>query len=106
MATLELNELACERKQDAVGKDEPEIWIDGAQVWTGSMGKGDSAVFSPPIKRTFKGQIVVELKERDGSGGNANRKLLGQQTFSASSSASPATFSASGYRYKLHYRVV
>ena len=106
MSTLELNELACERKQDLTGNDEPEIWIDGAQVWAGSLGKGDSAVFSPPIKRSFSGQVVVELKERDGSGGNANRKLLGQQTFSARSSASPASFSASGYRYKLHFRVV
>ena len=106
MATLELNELVCNRKQDVVGTDEPEIWIDGAQVWSGRLGKGNSATFSPPIRRNFGGQILVELKERDRSGGNAKRKLLGQQTISTSSSASPAAFSASGYDYRLHYRVV
>ncbi len=100
MATLNLTQLKCIRKQDIIGKDEPEIYIGGLKVWDGKMGKGDVKPLSE--SRGFSDSVLLELKERDGK----SAKSLGKWTISDTpSSTKTLTATSSGYHYELKYSV-
>ncbi|MEZ5417184.1 MAG: hypothetical protein R2708_07565 [Vicinamibacterales bacterium] len=100
MATLNLTELKCIRKQDITGSDEPEIYIGGLKVWDGKMKKDDVERLSE--SRGFSDSVLVELKERDGH----SAKSLGQWTITDTpTSTKTLTATSSGYHYQLKYTV-
>jgi hypothetical protein len=62
---LELVQLHCTRKQDAIGPDDPKILVDGTTVYgPGSIGKGDKVDLSGR-SALFSGKAVVQLIEVD-----------------------------------------
>ena len=100
MAKIILNTLHCQRKQDAIGKDEPVLYVAGQKVWEGKMEKG---TVSPVNEhRTFDREVLVELKEKN----NQKYKLLGSWTVRDDPKDNDdLVASSSGYHYVLHYSV-
>ncbi|MDN5760858.1 MAG: hypothetical protein L0H41_00880 [Microlunatus sp.] len=61
---LELEKLKCIRKQDTVGRDEPELKVDGVTVYgPGNLGKGDSVTLNRSA--LFITNALVQLIEVD-----------------------------------------
>jgi len=102
MSAINLVSLKCVRKQDVVGKDEPEIWLDGKKEWNGVMKKGETKVLVP-LSIEFDESIKVEIKERNPD----SFKLLGTKTVSANrSDPQPVDFKTAGAHYELTYTVI
>jgi hypothetical protein len=101
MATLNITEVKCIRKQDVTGSDEPEIYIGGLRVWEGKMGKGD--VKHPNVSRGFSDSVLLELKERN----NNSVKSLGKWTISDTPTSGTPTLTAtsSGFHYEVEHTV-
>jgi hypothetical protein len=102
MATLELTELHCVRKQDVTGSDEPRIKVNGAVVWNGAMKKGDTRNLRP-TSVGFSGSATVKLEEMNGS----NAKLIGTAATirDTAGNAQPVVFKTSGAHYELYFEV-
>lgn len=99
MTTVHFTTLYCQRKQDVVGKDEPEIWIDGRKEWKGVIAKKESLPLGG-LHADFSDSVKVELKER-----NPNSvKSLGVVKINGGS-ASPATFKTPGAHYELSFAI-
>lgn len=100
MARITLNTLHCEKKQDAMGKDEPVLYIADQKVWEGKMEKGSSSPVNE--SRSFGNSTSVELKEKN----NNAFKSLGSWTVPAHPRNNETlTASSSGYHYVLYYSV-
>lgn len=101
MATLNVTEVKCIRKQDISGSDEPEIYIAGLKVWDGKMAKGDVEPLDET--RPFSDSVLLELKERNGN----SAKSLGKWTINDTPTTSTKTLTAtsSGYHYEVKYSV-
>jgi hypothetical protein len=102
MATLELTELHCVRKQDIDGFDEPQIKVNGAVVWNGAMKKGDTRNLRP-TSVGFSGTATVKLEEMNGS----KAKEIGtpQSIRDSGGNAQPVVFKTSGAHYELYFEV-
>jgi hypothetical protein len=102
MATITVTKLHCIRKQDVTGEDEPVIDLGGQFAWEGKMGKGDWEY--PNESRGFSPSILVQLKEKNGTGNSS--KLLGSWTVADNAAANKKlTASSSGFHYELFYDV-
>ncbi|MGR6966290.1 hypothetical protein ACU610_17655 [Geodermatophilus sp. URMC 61] len=105
MPRLDLNKLVCERKQEAVGKDEISVTVNGVEVFNRKMAKGQSERCDH-MEEFGEGELVaVTVEERDGS----RHKPIGPvQHFSsgeAGSGEQKRDFSTSGAKYVLFYEV-
>jgi hypothetical protein len=106
MATIKITTLNCERQQDISGLDEPVICLGGLQVWDGKIDKGGS--LHPNVSRSFSDNILVELKEANGSPVTGSKKLLGSWTVSDTPTPAgnaPLTATSAGYYYKVYFDV-
>ena len=66
------------------------------------MGKGEE--LRPNVERRFSGQVVVELKERDGNSVKLLHSWTIPQTPTLPNNA-PLPASSSGYDYEVYYDV-
>jgi hypothetical protein len=105
MPRLDLDRLTCERKQEAVGKDEIKVTVNGVEVFNRKMEKGQSERCDHMEDFGVGELVAVTVEERDGS----KYKLIGPvQHFSsgeAGSGQQERDFSTSGARYVLSYEV-
>jgi hypothetical protein len=102
MAKLELITLYCVRQNDVTGVDEPQIRVNNAVVWNGSIDKGESKNLGPR-NVNFSTTAEVEMDEMNGT----NPKQIGGAVVigSAKTASQKATFKNSGTHYELTYRV-
>jgi hypothetical protein len=78
---IDLISLTCNKKQDAIGKDEPQLFIDGVSKFgPGSMGKGDMVVLTGTHQ--FTGTATMELFDVD----PGNDDFLGSVTVTSAES--------------------
>ncbi|HLT03049.1 MAG TPA: hypothetical protein VK001_12760, partial [Geminicoccaceae bacterium] len=99
MARINFTSLKCVRKQDVVGKDEAEIWIDDEKKWDGVFKKGETAVLIP-LYAEFDKTVKVQVKERNPN----NTKTLGTKTiYAGQPDPQPVHFKTSGAHYELTY---
>ena len=92
--------MECKRKQDLSGEDETYLYLAGAERWSGKFEKKEKLY--PNKSETFDNTILVALKERNGSGGSTNFKLLDQWTVPAKPVVNDVlTASSSGYEYEV-----
>ena len=100
MATLTITKVTCDRKQDVIGEDEAEIWLDGHMRWSNTMKKNQSRDIS--LSQDFTDSIAVEVKERNPH----SSKSLGVRTVEAHNpGVGPLDFKTSGADYTLNYSV-
>lgn len=100
MAKLTITKVTCLRKQELVGMDEPVLEIDGHEVWSDKMSKGDDA--SVNVSKTFDDSVTIQLLERD----NNKDKTLNTWTVAATPKGSRTlTATSSGYHYQVDVRV-
>ncbi|OLF15960.1 hypothetical protein [Actinophytocola xanthii] len=101
MATLELVNLHCHRKQDVSGSDEPRLKVDGVPVWNGVMDKGDDRNLRPTSVE-FDDTTKVALEELNGS----KAKQIGADvTIRESGNPNTVHFKTSGAWYELSFEV-
>src|SRR5215471_1518850 len=94
MATLNITKVTCDRKQDVIGEDEAEIWLDGHLKWSNTMKKNQSRDLS--LSQDFTDSIAVEVKERNPN----SSKSLGVRTVEAHNpGVGPLDFKTSGADY-------
>jgi hypothetical protein len=100
MATITITKVTCDRKQDVIGEDEAEIWLDGHMKWSNTMKKNQSRDLS--LSQDFTDSIAVEIKERNPN----SSKSLGVRTVEEHNpGVGPLDFKTSGADYKLNYHV-
>ncbi len=102
---LELTKLTCIHKQDSIGKDEPELKVDGVTVYgPGSLGRGDSVTLNRSA--VFIGKAQVQLIEVD-AGSNDD---MGTVTVTGSADVGKGSrvkeFHRTNSDYALTYKVV
>jgi hypothetical protein len=100
MATLELKQLRCLRKQDITGKDEPRIKVDGSPVWNGVVANNGSVVIGITIP--FVGEASVIAEEMN----NSKPKQIGTAVI-VRETGNPKimTFKTSGCWYEVDFEV-
>ena len=87
-----------------MGLDEAAIFLAGREAVLVPMSKGQVRQFSPHLSETFGDSIVVELKEKNGSG---KYKSLGSTTVKAGiQGPQPVEFKTSGAHYHLWYHLI
>lgn len=101
MATLELTQLHCHRKQDVIGKDEPRLVVGDSVVWNGVMEK-DSNANLRPTNIKFEDYTKVKLYEMN----NKDAKQIGDEAV-IREHGNPSTvhFKTSGAWYELYFKV-
>jgi hypothetical protein len=98
MSTIKFTSLHCVRQQDVTGSDEPHIFLDSVDSWSGVLKKGDSA--SVNLTRPFDGSMQVVLKEKNPS----SWKTLGTVNIDRGD-VEPAVFKTSGAHYELGFTI-
>ena len=114
MPTLHIDGLHCIKKRDPVGKDEIDIYVS-------IDGRSEDHLSGPHFidksrnddfvdlheDSIFKNEIVIRLKERNGTLGGNNDKDLGRHEIENHelSDGTSHTFGFDGVSYALDYRV-
>ncbi|MET9337076.1 hypothetical protein [Nonomuraea sp. NPDC003804] len=79
--TIELISLTCNKKQDSVGEDEPQLFINGVSKFgPGKMGKGDTEILTGTTFEFFS-TATMELFDVDKG---SNDDFLGSVVVSSS----------------------
>lgn len=99
MATLELLNLHCHRRQDVTGHDEPRLTA-GNVVWNGVIDKGGDESLKP-MRVVFSGNTTVVLDEMNGN----NPTRIGSATIRESGNPKTLHFKTSGAWYELSFKV-
>jgi hypothetical protein len=98
MSTIKFTSLHCVRQQDVTGSDEPHIFLDGVDTWSGVLKKGDSATVN--LTKSYDGSMQVVVKEKN----PGSWKTLGTVNIDRGD-VSPAVFKTSGAHYELWYTI-
>jgi len=102
---LKLISLACVRKQDAIGRDEPQLFVDGVSVFgPGNMGKGETVDLRPRSSR-FTEVARIRLVEVD-PGPDDELGTVVASSDQVNLGAQLGEFSLPGADYSLTYEVV
>lgn len=104
MTMINFVSLRCVRKQDMMGKDEPELLVDGTCIWNGVIKK-DETLPLQPLGEEFneRDAMVITLRERDERRGP---KVIGTKTVRVGhADLQPVDFKTSGAHYELRYTV-
>jgi len=102
---LDLISLECVRKQDTIGKDEPQLFVNGVSVYgPGSIEKGQTIDLRPRFAYfTSVGQI--NLKEVD-SGPDDDLGTVTATAAQAGTGNQTGEYSLPNADYEVTYRVV
>lgn len=105
MASLQLINIKCIKKQDSISPDEPYITLDNSIVYSGSRFKKDvtrDLQSKPPYE--FENQVNMKLYEKDR---NSRDDFLGEVVILASQTGRrSARFNErSGADYEIFYEV-
>jgi hypothetical protein len=102
---LNLISLHCARKQDAIGRDEPQLFVDGVSVFgPGDMGRGET-VDLRPRSALFAEVARIRLTEVD-PGPDDELGTVVASSSQAGQGAQLGEFSRPGADYNLTYEVV
>ena len=105
MPRLDVDRITCERKQDAVGKDQIRVTVDGVEIFNRKMEKNQSERCDH-MKDFDAGELVaVAVEERDGNRYKAIGPVQHISSGEAGSGQHERDFSTSGARYVLSYEV-
>ena len=100
-----MDQLTCKRKQELVGADEIRVTVDGREVFSRKMEKGDS-VPCDNMKTFDAGDVVaVAVEEQDGRRYRPIGPVQHVSSGEAGSSQQERDFSTSGAHYVLSCEV-
>lgn len=103
MSRLNFLSLTCEKKQDLVGKDEIELWVDDERHWGPHTFKKNQWHNMQPDGYEFDSSCEVQLREYDGD----KHKAIGRKVTIRDSDPSQGTheFKTSGAHYVFNYSI-
>lgn len=101
MATLELTNMHCHRKQDVTGSDEPRVKVDGVAVWNDVMTKGSDRDMRPTSVE-FTTSTKVVLEEMNGS---KPKQIGAEAVIRETGNPNTVHFKTSGAWYEMSFDV-
>lgn len=105
MSTLKLVSLQCIRRHDAMGDDEPIVYVENQRMWSGVMGKGETETLAGRTDPyPFSATVHVYLREL--SDGTTRAIGYGQPITDRRTDHGLAVFKTSGTHYELEYKVL